>query len=191
MRRGQEVRAEDHLGLVVRAAQRARRQHLQLDDLVAEGSLGLVEAAQRFRPSQGVRFSTYASYWIRHHLSRVRAQLSYPVVLPERQARRARRADGEPYRTCPADQVASDRARGPAARAERAHQQRAIARALAGLSPHGRAALQLIYGLTGGPPRSLRETARVLNLGREGLRAEVRRSLARLAEDPALRALVG
>lgn len=38
------------------------------EDLVGEGNIGLVVAAQRFDPSFGVKFSTYATYWIRHYI---------------------------------------------------------------------------------------------------------------------------
>jgi len=54
-----------HVRLVLSIAQKYTRHGLPIDDLVAEGNLGLVEAARRFDRSRGTRFSTYAAWWIR------------------------------------------------------------------------------------------------------------------------------
>jgi RNA polymerase sigma-32 factor len=54
-----------HARLVVRIAAGFRRSGLPLPDLIQEGNIGLIEAADRFDPERGVRFSTYASWWIR------------------------------------------------------------------------------------------------------------------------------
>jgi len=57
--------ASAHARLVVALAVRFRRFNLPLADLVQEGYIGLMEAAARFDPSREVRFSTYATWWIR------------------------------------------------------------------------------------------------------------------------------
>jgi RNA polymerase primary sigma factor len=54
-----------NLGLVVAIARDFRHRGLELDDLIGEGNLGLIRAAQKFDPSFGVRFSTYAAFWIK------------------------------------------------------------------------------------------------------------------------------
>lgn len=51
--------------LVVSAASRFRNYGLPMGDLIQEGNLGLMQAANRFDPGREVRFSTYASWWIR------------------------------------------------------------------------------------------------------------------------------
>lgn len=51
--------------IVVAAAVRFRHYGLPLGDLIQEGNLGLMQAASRFEPERGVRFSTYAKWWIR------------------------------------------------------------------------------------------------------------------------------
>lgn len=55
---------EAHARLVVRIAAGFRRSGLPLGDLIQEGNIGLLEAAERFDPERNVRFSTYASWWI-------------------------------------------------------------------------------------------------------------------------------
>ena len=67
-KKDQEARnriAMAHMRLVVSMAGRFRNFGLPLGDLVQEGYIGLLEAAARFEPERQVRFSTYASWWIR------------------------------------------------------------------------------------------------------------------------------
>jgi RNA polymerase sigma-32 factor len=54
-----------HLRLVLSVAQKYTGYGVTIEDLVAEGNLGLVEAARRFDRSKGTRFSTYAGWWVR------------------------------------------------------------------------------------------------------------------------------
>lgn len=56
---------EGHLRSVVKLAQKYRGYGIYLSDLVAEGNIGLLEAVRRFDPERGLRFLTYARYWIR------------------------------------------------------------------------------------------------------------------------------
>lgn len=54
-----------HMRLVISMASRFRHFGLSMSDLIQEGHVGLLEAAARFEPSRQVRFSTYATWWIR------------------------------------------------------------------------------------------------------------------------------
>ncbi len=54
-----------HIRLVIAIASRFRRYGLPLADMIQEGHVGLLEAAARFEPERGVRFSTYVTWWIR------------------------------------------------------------------------------------------------------------------------------
>lgn len=54
-----------HMRLVIAVAARFRNFGLPMSDLIQEGTLGLLQAASRFEPDRNVRFSTYASWWIR------------------------------------------------------------------------------------------------------------------------------
>lgn len=60
-----EVLVRAHLGLVATVARKYRRYSIRQDELVAEGNLGVVRALQKFEPERGLRFATYAVYWIR------------------------------------------------------------------------------------------------------------------------------
>jgi RNA polymerase sigma-32 factor len=54
-----------HLRLAIAAAARFRRYGAPMSDMVQEASVGLMKAAERFDPDHGVRFSTYAAFWIK------------------------------------------------------------------------------------------------------------------------------
>jgi RNA polymerase primary sigma factor len=66
---------ESHLGLVKRMAAAFARRGANFEDLVQEGSLALMRAAETFEPDRNVRFATYAAYWIRSHMQRYLASL--------------------------------------------------------------------------------------------------------------------
>jgi len=55
---------------------------LTLQDMIQEGNLGLMEAAERFDPNRGFRFSTYAAYWVRQRILRCIADHSRIIRLP-------------------------------------------------------------------------------------------------------------
>jgi RNA polymerase sigma-32 factor len=57
--------AQAHMRLVIAIAARFRHYGLSMSDLIQEGHIGLLEAAARFEPDREVRFSTYATWWIR------------------------------------------------------------------------------------------------------------------------------
>jgi RNA polymerase sigma-32 factor len=57
--------AQAHMRLVIALAARFRHYGLPMADLIQEGHVGLLEAASRFEPEREVRFSTYATWWIR------------------------------------------------------------------------------------------------------------------------------
>jgi RNA polymerase primary sigma factor len=71
-----------NLRLVVTMARRYHHGKMTLPDLIQEGNLGLLKAVDRFDPTRGYRFSTYASWWIRHAISRALADKGREVRVP-------------------------------------------------------------------------------------------------------------
>lgn len=71
-----------NLRLVVHLARRFAGRGVPLEDLVAEGNLGLIHAAENFDPERGARFGTYAAYWVRQSIRQQLAETARPVRLP-------------------------------------------------------------------------------------------------------------
>src|SRR5205814_6603068 len=79
--------ARDHmvranLRLVVNIARGYLGKGLELQDLIEEGNLGLLRAAEGFDPSMNTRFSTYASYWIKQSIKRALINTGKTIRLP-------------------------------------------------------------------------------------------------------------
>jgi RNA polymerase primary sigma factor len=86
-----------NLRFVVSVAKKYEVRGVALADLVDEGNLGLIRAVKRFDPSQGVRFITYAIWWIRQAVLQALAEQSHVVRVPFSRAatlRRVRRHAG-------------------------------------------------------------------------------------------------
>ena len=73
---------ECNLKLVVPIAKRYHGCGLPLLDLIQEGNLGLIKAAEKYDGSKGFRFSTYATYWIRQAISRALGDQSRTIRIP-------------------------------------------------------------------------------------------------------------
>jgi RNA polymerase primary sigma factor len=71
-----------NLRLVVRIAKEYSNPGMTLSDLVAEGNLGLMRAVEEFDPDTGVRFSTYAAWWIKQAIKRAMINAGQPIHIP-------------------------------------------------------------------------------------------------------------
>ncbi len=71
-----------NLSLVARVARDFQGRGMDLDDLIGEGNLGLIRAAEEYNPSFGTRFSTYAVYWIKEKIRTALIDTSATIRLP-------------------------------------------------------------------------------------------------------------
>ena len=163
------------------------------EDLVHEGHLGLFEAARRFDPAYGVRFLTFAAWWIRKAMRAAIERDGTPVRVPSTQRRRMRaklpipravRLD-HPVGSDPDAPTFLERLPDPTAispernvlRDEAIAHLRAAVGALAGRQ---REVVELRYGTSTKPPMTLLEAGGALGVSRERIRQIEGEALERL-----------
>ncbi len=86
---------ESNMRLVINIARSYRCKAVPLEDLIQEGAIGLMQAAERFDPARGFRFSTYATHWIRQAIGRAIDNKSKAIRIPAHVSQAIRRIERE------------------------------------------------------------------------------------------------
>jgi RNA polymerase sigma factor (sigma-70 family) len=170
-----------NLPLVLSIAGRYRHSDLGYDDLIQEGILGLIKAADRYDPARGTRFGTLAVWWIRQSIGRAVANTGRAIRLPVNRAwklgqlrrysaRLAQASGDEP----PLEQVAELAGVTPAAAAGLLRDAQGVVSLDAPADPGDRAALERIADAGAADPETL--------VVERSLRQVLEESLARLDE---------
>ncbi|MDX1578919.1 MAG: sigma-70 family RNA polymerase sigma factor, partial [Gemmatimonadota bacterium] len=170
-----------NLRFVVSVARGYRGRGLPLADLVEEGNLGLVQAADRFDPSRGVRFISYAQFWIRRSIRQaLAAQLERPTR-DERPWKRVSFDEPVPGTSVSLAEVLADRRNpAPGERLAREGLRGTLEASLADLPEREAGVLRSYFGLGRERPLDLGEIASELGVSRERARQLKERALSRL-----------
>jgi RNA polymerase primary sigma factor len=89
---------ESNMRLVINIAKAYRNRSIPFEDLIQEGAIGLMQAAERFDPDKGFRFSTYATHWIRQAIGRAIDNKSKAIRLPAHVSQSLRKIEKERLR---------------------------------------------------------------------------------------------
>lgn len=89
---------EANMRLVINIAKSYRSRSVPFEDLIQEGAIGLMQAAERFDPEKGFRFSTYATHWIRQAIGRAIDNKSKAIRLPAHVSQSIRKVERERLR---------------------------------------------------------------------------------------------
>lgn len=89
---------ESNMRLVINHAKTYRNRSVPLEDLIQEGAIGLMQAAERYDPSRGFRFSTYATHWIRQAIGRALDNKAKTIRIPAHVSQTLRKIEREKSR---------------------------------------------------------------------------------------------
>jgi RNA polymerase primary sigma factor len=172
-RKARERLIRANLRFVIMVAKRYCKCGVPLEDLVNEGNIGLIHAAERFDPDRGVRFVSYAVWWIRQAIMKAlrgtQGTLSLDSPL----------TDGEnpdPFGACLEDRNVPKPEEVLVGISRREH----VDSVLAGLSDREACILRGRFGLAGSKPITLREVGRMHGLSKERVRQIEKKALRRI-----------
>ena len=180
-RQAVDLLVKHNLKLVVKISNRFIGQGVPIDDLIQEGNLGLIRAAEKFTNEKDTRFSTYASLWIRKHCNEAIANVGKIVRIPMNQEydiyKKKKAGEETPnFRAVRLDAQVSDDNENTVGdryancqpevmtKVEEEYVNHMIASALNRLKPRDREIVKMIYGIGQEEPMGSIEVAREFGL---------------------------
>jgi RNA polymerase primary sigma factor len=189
------ILVESNLRFVIQVARQYQGMGLDLADLIAFGNLGLFEAAERFNPDKGVKFITFAVWYVRAELQKALNDLSRTVRIPSHRTATEEYStksistpvgDDENKETYADRYLAADSTKSAR---DTQDLQYDLQRALAQLKPKQRAAITRFYGIGMEYAQCMEQIAEELEVTGERARQLVRQAEIELAKLPGIKLL--
>jgi RNA polymerase primary sigma factor len=186
---------ESNLRFVIQVARQYQGMGLELEDLIGFGNVGLFEAAERFNPDKGVKFITFAVWYIRAEIQKALNDMSRTVRIPSHRTATEEYStksistpvgDDDNKETYADRFLASDAVRSGRDRADMMFD---IDRALSQLKPKQEEALRRNYGLGFEYAQSMEQIGEEMSITNERARQLVRRAEIDLAKVPGIKLL--
>lgn len=189
--------ATRNLRFVVAMARRYRDRGVSVADLVNEGNVGLLRAARRYDERRGVRFVTYAAWWVRQSILEALRRQGELVPAPRSAGTRRRRrayvfldaASPDGGRRAVLDRLGDARGASADRKAEEGALRELIERCMATLPEREARVLRRYYGLDGAPAAGLQELSLEMGVSRGRVRQLRDQALQRLRAGPGRRSL--
>jgi RNA polymerase sigma factor (sigma-70 family) len=164
-------------GLVISIAKRYVNKHIPIEDLIQEGFLGLIVAAERFDIKRGCQFSTYAVYYIRDYVIRAvrKAMKGYDSLFLDISM-------GKDEDSTLIEYIIDEDEPLPYEVAEQNEQRQFVAEMVSCLKPQERRIIELRFGMNSECEHSFREIGKLLNLSKEQVRQIEVKALKRLRD---------
>src|SRR5665647_2132196 len=176
-----------NLRFVVSVAKKYQNQGVSLSDLINEGNLGLIRAAHKFDETKGIKFISYAVWWIRQSILQALAEQSRIVRVPLNRAGALHRL-GKRASTLLQDRPDTTNRTPDELTFEKALTE-AIEESLSGLKERESKILRLYFGLDGEDPMTLEDIGTLLGITRERVRQIKEKALLKLRHNSRRRAL--
>jgi len=194
-KKAQNKLVESNLKFVIKVAGKYSKCGMDFEDLINEGNMGLMHAAEKFNPSNKNRFTTYAVFWIREYIQKAIRETSTGVRFPSNRYRdmmdpKWQFANLDKVTTGPDDEkttlaniIRDDRVLTPEEDCYQNQLKQDLWELVGDLSEKEQQVIIRRYGLDGKKPQSLGEVGTALNLSKERIRQIERGVISNLRQN--------